>query len=138
MKYYLEYRKASYEIIMLGESKSNINLPEDVEYFVVDIFARYMENPNIPTDIIALRMMDAVNKTGEMRKQCLANIIEECILIDGLELNSRRWPSKSYYHDMGILALQHRAWVSRPPDLFYEVIAHHFDNISKVLHSIKV
>jgi hypothetical protein len=97
-----------------------------------------MEKPNIPTDTIAIKMLTSVSETGEIRKQHLQEIAEECILIDGLELNSRRWPTKHYFSDMGKLALEHRAWTDRPPELFFERIAHEFGNISKVLHQIKI
>lgn len=138
MQHWMTYVKAAYEVIMLAEEKSSINLEHEVEAFVVHTFARYMERPNIPTDAIAIKMMNTVSETGELRKQHLREIAEECILIDGLELNSRRWPSKNYYSDMGKLALEHRAWSDRPPDLFYERLAYEFNNISKVLNTIKI
>lgn len=138
MKHYLEYRKASYELVMFAESKSNVILADDVEYYVVDLLARYMEKPYIPTAIIAIQMMEAVNSKSDKRKKQLEQIAEECILIDGLELNSRRWPTKNYYSDMGKLALEHRAWTDRPPELFYEKVASQFTMISDVLHKIKL
>lgn len=137
MQHFMTYVKAAYEVIMLAESKSNINLEHEVEAFVVHTFARYMERPNIPTDAIAIKMMTAVGENGETQKLHFQQIAEECMLIDGLGLNSRRWPTKKYYSDMGKLALEHRAWVERPPELFYEKLAYHFDNISNVLHKVR-
>ncbi len=134
----MTYVKASYEVILMAEEKASVNLEHDVEAFVVHTFARYMEKPNIPTDAIAIKMLSTVSERGELRKQHLQEIAEECMLIDGLELNSRRWPSKNYYSDMGRLALEHRAWTERPPELFYERLAYEFRNISNVLHNIKV
>lgn len=130
--------KAAYEVIMIAEEKSSINLEHEVEAFVVHTIARYMEQPNIPTDSIGIKLMTAVSESGEIRKQHLQQIAEECLLIDGFELNSRRWPSKSYYSDMGKLALEHRAWTNRPPELFYERVAHDFTKISRLLHSVKL
>lgn len=137
MKYWMDYVKASYEVILYGESKAGINLEHDVEAFVVHSFARYMENPKIPTDAIAIQLMSSLNKTGEIRKQQLQKIAEECILIDGLELNSRRWPNQNYFVEMGKIALGYRAYAERPPELFYETVAKNMNNISKVLHRIK-
>ena len=133
----MPYVKAAYEVIMIAEERASVSLEHEVEAFVVHTFARYMERPNIPTDAIAIKLMTTVGEKGELRKQHLQEIAEECILIDGLELNSRRWPSKNYYSDMGKLALEHRAWTDRPPELFYERLAHEFGNISKVLHKVK-
>jgi hypothetical protein len=137
MKHWMTYVKAAYEVILEAEGRASVNLEHEVEAFVVHTFARYMEQPHIPTDAIAIKMMTSVNETGELRKQHLQEIAQECMLIDGLELNSRRWPSKTYYSDMGKLALEHRAWTDRPPELFYERLAYEFGNISKVLHKVK-
>ena len=133
----MDYVKASYEVILYGEEKSGINLEHEVEAFVVHTFARYMENPKIPTDSIAIQLMESFNKTGEIRKQHLQKVAEECILIDGLDLNNRRWPSQNYFVEMGKVALGYRAYAERPPDLFYENVAKNLNKISKVLHRIK-
>lgn len=137
MQHWMTYVKAAYEVILLGESKANINLEHEVEAFVVHTFARYMEKPNIPTDIIAIKMMKTMEESSQTKKDHLQEIAEECILINGFELNSSRWPTKNYYRDMGKLALEHRAWVQRPPELFYEKLAYHFDDISSILHTVK-
>ena len=137
MKYWMDYVKASYEVILYGESKAGIILEQEIEACVVHTFARYMENPNIPTDAIAIQLMTSLNETGEIRKQHLQKVAEECILIDGLHLNSRKWPSKNYFVEMGKVALGYRAYAQRPPELFYETIANNMDNISRVLHRIK-
>lgn len=137
MKHFLTYVKYSYDIILEAEFKANVNLEHEIEAFVVHTFARYMEKPNIPTDTIAIKMLSATNEMGEMRKQHLQEIAEECMLIDGLELNRRRWPTKNYFSNMGKLALEHRAWIGRPPELFYERVASQFNLISNVLHKVK-
>lgn len=133
----MDYVKASYEVILYGESKAGINLEHEVEAFVVHTFARYMENPRIPSDAIAIQLMESLNKTGEVRKQQLQKVAEECILIDGLDLNCRKWPNQNYFVDMGKIALGYRAYAERPPELFYENIANNMNKISKVLHRIK-
>ncbi len=137
MKHFLTYVKYSYEIILEAEHKSSINLEHEIEAFVVHTFAKYMEKPNIPTDAIAIKMLTTVNEVGENRKQHFQEIAEECLLIDGLNLNHRKWPSRKYYKDMGVIALEHRAYSDRPPELMYEKIAHHFEEMSYVLKNIR-
>ena len=134
----MDYVKAGYEVILIAEERASINLEHEVEAFVVHTFARYMEQPNIPTDAVAIQLMESMQLTGDIRRRQLQKIAEECILIDGLELNKRRWPSNSYFCDMGKLALEYRAYSSRPPELFYEKIAHQFNTISRVLHNVKI
>jgi len=137
MKHFLTYVKHSYDVIVETEARISINLDHEIEAFVVHTFAKYMEQPNIPTDAIALKMMTTVSEIGELRKQHFQQIAEECLLIDGFRLNSRRWPSKRYFKDMGIIALEHRAYSERPPELMYEKIAHHFDEMSYILNNIR-
>lgn len=138
MKYWMTYVKAAYEVILIAEEKASINLEHEVEAFLVHTFARYMEKPNIPTTTMAEKMLTAVGEHGAVRKQHLQEIAEECLIIDGLELNARRWPSHDYYRSIGKLALEHRAWTDRPPELFYEKLSHQFHNMGKVLHGVKV
>ena len=133
----MTYVKAAYEVILIAEERSSINLEHDVEAYVVHTFARYIEKPNIPTDAIAIKMLTTVNEHGESRKKKFQEIAEECLLIDGLGLNRRKWPSQNYYSDMGKLALEYRAWSARPPELFYGHLAKQFYKISTVLHSVK-
>lgn len=137
MKHFLEYRRASYDLIMEAEGRSGIALDGEVEAWVVHTFACYLDRPHIPSDTIATRMLSSVNETGEMRKLHLNEIAQECILIDGLRLNQRRWPSPSYYHDMGVLACEHRAWTDRPPELFWERLAHDWGAVRTVLSSMR-
>ena len=134
----MTYVKAAYEVIMIAEEKSSINLEHEVEAYVVHTFARYMEKPNIATEAIAIKMLNAVNAGSRDQKSKLEEVAEECILIDGLELGCRRWPTRKYYSDMGKIALEHRAYSGRPPELFYEKVASQFDRISNLLHHIKL
>ena len=133
----MDYVKASYEVIMYGESKSGVILEHEVEAFVVHTFARYMSNPRIPTDAIAIQLMSSLNETGENRRQHLQKVAEECILIDGLGLNHRKWPSETYFVDMAKIALGYRAYAQRPPELFYETVANNMNKISTVLCKVR-
>lgn len=137
MRHFLTYVKHSYEVIMETEARINVNLEHEVEAFIVHTFAKYMDEPNIPTDAIAIKMLTAVNQMGDTKKQNLQKIAEECLLIDGLRLNKRRWPTDKYFKDMGVIALEHRAYSSRPPELFYEKIASQFEQCSYVLNNIR-
>lgn len=136
MKYFMDYVKASYEVVMIGECRTGINLDHEIEAYLVHTYARYMENPNIPTDAIAIQFMNSLSCNKEIKKKLLEKIAEECILINGLKLNNKKWPSKSYFLDMGQLALETRAYTNRPPELFYETIAKQLPIINKVLNSI--
>lgn len=137
MKHFLTYVKHSYDVILEAENRASVNLDQEIEAFVVHTFAKWMEQPDIGGEPIAIKMLKTVSEHGELRKQHLQQIAEECLLIDGLRLNSRKWPSKRYFKDMGVLALEHRAYSGRPPELVYEKIAGHFEQMSYVLNNIR-
>lgn len=137
MKHFLTYVKHSYDVIIETEARTSCNLEHDIEAFVVHTFAKYMENPNIPTEAIAIKLLKTVSEVGTIRKSHLQEIAEECLLIDGLRLNNRKWPTQKYFKDMGILALEHRAYSDKPPELMYEKIANHFTEMSYILNNIR-
>lgn len=133
MKYWSEYVKHSYQIILEAEDRATISLPHEVEAWVVHAFARWMEQPNILDEPIAIKMMAVMNQQGTNRIQGLERLAEESMLVDGLKLNHRRWPSESYYRDMSMLALEYRAYSERPPELFYSELAKVYTSMVKVL-----
>lgn len=137
MKHFLTYVKHSYQIILEVEAKTNINLEQDVEAFMVHTFAKYMEQPHIPTDSIAIKMMKSVKQRGEGRKRELQQIAEECLLIDGFGLNKSRWPNSHYFKDMGVIACEYRAFSERPPELLYERIGNEFEKLSYLLNKLR-
>lgn len=138
MTNWMEYVKASYDLIMKAQQLAGTELDYDVGAFVVHTFAKYMNMPIRTEEPVAIKLLTAVNTTGELRKQRLIELSEECVLIDGLELNRSRWVSSDYYQNIGIIALEHRAWSERPPELLYERIAQQFNDISRVLHCVKI
>jgi hypothetical protein len=137
MKHWMTYVKASYEVIMEAEDRAHITLPHEHEAFLVHTFARYMEQPNIPTDAIAIKLMETMNAQGDRRKTGFQQIAEECVLIQGLGLNQRSWPSPCYFNDMGQLALEYRAYSQRPPELYYEALAHSLPDFVRVLRHVR-
>lgn len=133
---FLQYRRAAYDLIMGAQDAACVHLDHEVEAWTVHTFARYMEQPHIPTDAVALLLMGALGKSGAQRGAALEAVAEQCVLVDGLKLNSRRWPTQRYYQDMGRLACENRAWMERPPQLFWERVAHQFGTITTVLHHL--
>ena len=132
----MTYVRASWEVIIEAEGKAHINLPHEHEAYLVHTFARWMSRPHIPTDAIAIKMLEAQNLCGNIKRDRLEEIAQECLLIQGLELNKLRWPSVSYYIDMAQLALGYRAYSLRPPELWYDQLAHDVPQMVTVLKHI--
>ena len=59
MSNFLTYVKHSYEVILEAEAKLCVNLEHETEAYVVHLFARYMDKPNINQDPICIKMMQS-------------------------------------------------------------------------------
>ena len=134
----MTYVKHSYEVILAAEVAACVNLDPEIEAFTVHMFARHMENPLLNKEPIAIKLMEAMSIEGEAKKITLTKIAEECILIDGLKLNKTKWPSSSYFVDMGQLALGYRTYSERPPEMFYDRVARQFNTISRVIENCRL
>lgn len=138
MSNYLTYVKHSYEVILEAENKLCINLEHNTEAYVVHLFARYLDKPNINKEPVCIKIMEGVNLPKQQKRSVLQSAADECLLINGLELAKNRWPSNNYYVDMGTLAYDQIAYIERPPDDFYIGIAKNFKLISKILNKCKL
>jgi len=136
MIHFMTYVKNAYELILSAEGRAHVNLDQELEAWLVHTLARHFENPHIPSDAAAISLMTAMQMIGENRKLALQRVAEECLLIQGFRWNNHRWPSKTYYIDMGQMALGYRAYCSRPPEKYYEHIAQNFPVISRVLNNL--
>jgi hypothetical protein len=138
MKHFLTYVKHSYEVILEAEAKLSVNLEHDTEAYMVHLFARYLDKPLINQDPICIRMMSGANLPTAQKKTTLLHAAEECLLINGLELAKSRWPTNTYYVDLGKIAYDQLAYTQRPPDEFYIHVASNFMLLSKILNKCKV
>lgn len=138
MTNWAEYVKASYELVMDAQCRANTVLDYDVGAFVVHTVAKYMATPIHTHEAVAIKLLQAVNAPRITRKPALLSVCEECVLIDGLQLNRSRWVSSDYYKNMGRIAAEQCAYTDRPPDELYIRVAQQFHAISDTLHCLKV
>jgi len=138
MQHFLTYVKHSYEVILEAEAKLSVNLEHDTEAYMVHLFARYLDKPLINQDPICIRMMSGAKLPTLQKKTTLLSAAEECLLIDGLELAKSRWPTTTYYANLGQIAYDQLAYTQRPPDEFYINVASNFMLLSKILNKCKV
>lgn len=100
--YWHEYVKAAYDLILESENICNVFLEHEVEAYVVHLFAQNFERTDIGSEAIAIKMLTEMQKT---KKQANYKLIgDECLLIDSFPLRKKKWPSSTYYHDMGCIA----------------------------------
>jgi hypothetical protein len=137
MNHFLTYVKHSYEVILEAEASLCVCLEHNTEAYVVHLFARYLDNPNINREPVGIKMMEGMHKPRLERRETLTKIADECLLIDGFEFGKNRWPTNNYYREMGQLAYDQVAYTDNPPDEFFIDLANNFALISKVLNRCK-
>ena len=95
------YIKAAYDLIMESESKTNTYLTDHVEEYIVLLFANNFQRTNIGEQAIAIKMLEAAQQKGTRHYKSIA---DECLLINSYPLKRKRWPSETYYVEMGTVA----------------------------------
>lgn len=113
-----EFVKASYDLVMESESLSKTYLQDEVETYIVHLLAKNFNKLNIDNEAIAIQILSGTN---------YQHIGDECLLINSYPLNRRRWPTNTYYRDMGTIAYGMANLT---------VMENNFDPASLVLHTL--
>lgn len=100
-KYWFDYVKHCYDLVVESEGLTELVLDHEVEAYVVHLMARNFERTDIGTQAVALLMMQALNSGG---KDSLVTVADECLLIHSYPFKRQRWPTATYYQDMGTTA----------------------------------
>lgn len=122
-KFWFEYVKSCYDLVLESEKTTSIILEHEVEAYVVHLLAKNFERTNIGDNIMALQMLEALHKKNA---EDLLSVGDECLLIYSYPFRKAKWPSKNYYHDIGIIAY----------GLANHIMEKHFDLASKILSSV--
>ena len=118
MNYWQDYVRAAYDLILESEGQSATYLDNEVETYVVHLFAKNFLRTNIGEEPIAIQILSTKNYQP---------IADECLLINSYPLKKRRWPSDNYYVEMGITAYGLAN---------IEIMERNFESASRVLHSV--
>lgn len=121
MRYWHEYVKAAYDLVLESEGLSKTFLEHEVEAYVVHLFARNFNRTDIGAKPIALQLGEA------RRRREFQPVADECLLINSYPLRRSRWPSATYYQELGITAysMAHN-----------EPMRENFESASLILHTI--
>jgi hypothetical protein len=132
------YVKESYQLIKEAEQSLTINLAHDVEAYVVHLFAHFLDKPMINTEPLGVKLMASSQLPVSQRKQILKAVGDECLLINAMGWNQRRWPTDTYYAELGCTAYMTRAYVQLPVEEVFDNLASEFTTATKVLRKCKI
>lgn len=126
------YIKASWDMVMAAEGKTQVLLDEELESYLVHMMARNFRNSaKMPPEIICLEL-------GRARSaQDYRDIGDSCLFVDAWQVRRARLVSRDYYQRMGQIAYSHAAVASRPFDAFLERVGREFRALSLVLAGVR-
>ena len=100
-KHWFEYVKHCYDLVVETEGLTELILDHEVEAYVVHLMARNFKRTDIGDTAVAIMMMEAVNSG---HRDDLVGVADECLIIHSYPFRQQRWPSPTYYQDMGTTA----------------------------------
>ena len=122
---------------MEAQGKSQVFLASDMEAFLVHVIARTIDKPNIWDRPIAIKILGAQTLSGTLRATALQSIGEECLFIDGWQVKQARWPTQTYFIDMGEIAFGMASVSTRPADKLLELVSNNFKLMSAILKTAR-
>ena len=137
MSHWETYVRESYELIKEAEQQLTINLKHEVEAYVVHVFAHFLDKPQINTEPLGVKLLASNMLSVTQRKQVLKDVADECLLINAMEWNKRRWPSDNYYQELGQTAYVNRAFIVRPPEDIFDDMALEFNTATRILRKLR-
>ena len=137
MTNYEHYLQHSYDAVKRSESMLTMHLTEELEAYLVQLFANYMDKPKVNTEPVCIKLLECSSKPVNQRIPILKEVGDECLLINSMEWGKRRWPNETYYKEMGQTAYVTRAFVKNPPDMLYDDLAVEFETVTKILRNCR-
>jgi hypothetical protein len=133
-----EYVKVSFDLIKRAEEELTINLDHQTEAYTVHLFAHYLDKPLVNTSPVSLKILSATALPTEQKKVTLKEVGDECLMIHAMQWGFKKWPTDTYYRDMGSIAFSTRAFLTNPIDETFKNLSQNFELISNVLRKCRV
>ena len=136
MKYWQEYIRSSYEMVMEAEGKAAASLNEEVESYLVRLVAKWFDKNDIPPDTpVAILMLTAMQSSHYNKQEQLRDVGDICLFYDGFKIKQPRWPTLTYYREMGTTA--YGMLHIHTSDTLYEQLESNFTVCSKILQNMR-
>jgi len=132
------YVRESYDIIRRAENELTVTLEHNIEAYLVHLFAHYLDKPTVNTDPVGIKLLASNTLPVPQRKQVLKEVGDECLMVHSMEWGKHRWPSDTYYADLGQMAYVNRAFIVRPPEDIFDDLAVSFQTATQILRKCRI
>jgi hypothetical protein len=122
-KYWFDYVKHCYDLVLESEGNTNLILKHEVEAYVVHLMAKNFNRVDIGANPIALKMLTAIHNAS---KDAYLATADECLLIHSFPIRRNKWPTNTYYLEMGAISY----------GLAGHMMEKHIESASKVMAGI--
>ena len=131
---------AWYTLVEKARQSSTITLNDELQSYLVFLLMRFMKEPTILSDALALEYLENIHKNQSQNLKTLRDVGDKCLLLTGLfpERAKRRRVEISYYVKLGQAAYstiseQDKTVLSQ----LYATIGQQFVGLMDVLHAMR-
>lgn len=129
-----------YDLVNEAEVDCSLQLSEELESYLVFLLMRFVGQPQMVMNILAVDFLKGIHTSGKLRQKMLQEVGDKCLLIAGLfpESAKRRQLSESYYIHLGqnaYYALTHSCGESTAH--LYAHLCTHFEPLRDVMHAMR-
>lgn len=127
-------------LVTEAESAAACPLPEQLESYLVFLLMRFSNRPEIADKVLALEYLHAVLAEGQLQKNNLRDVGDQCLLYSGLfpQQAERRRVRVSYFVDIGRTAYQQLSGqLANSYAGLYANLSQGFVDLMDVLHAIR-
>jgi hypothetical protein len=129
-----------HSLVTQAESAADCPLPEPLESYLVFLLMRFSARPELAGKVLALEYLNAVLARGQLQRQHLRDVGDQCLLYSGLfpHQAARRRVKVSYFVDLGRSAYQQlSARLANSYAELYAKLAQNFVSVMDVLHALR-
>ncbi len=119
---------------------SSVYLNEELESYLVFLLMRFINEPDILSQPLAMDMLTSFHQNGRVREENLKNVGDRCLLISGLFPGQaeKRMVGTHYFIEMGRVAYGMLANISdHSTAQVYGALSMEFDALADVMYSMR-
>lgn len=132
---------ASWQALVLeAQSASHIDLPEDLQSYLVFLLMRFTDDVSVNNKPIAIDFLESLHQHGKVQQSNLRDVGDKCLLLSGFfpEQAERRLVKVSYFVDVGKSAYHVLSDLSQNTigRLYYD-LSHGFISLMDILQTMR-